>query len=144
MEVLTDFPERIRPGSTLLAGDDHTPLVVSQLRATDKALLITFEGFDDEQAVGTLRNQILYVRADNLPELPEGEYYHHQLLGLRVLDESGAQLGFLSEILETGANDVYLVVSPEGKEVLLPVIEGVVQKVDLNRGEMTVRAPEWL
>jgi len=94
--------------------------------------------------VAAFRNQYLYVRADELPPLPEGEYYHHQLLGLRVFDLQGNLLGVLSEILETGANDVYVVRDEGGSEILLPVIEGVILEVDLGARRLIVNPPEWL
>jgi 16S rRNA processing protein RimM len=143
MDIMTDFPERLRARKTVYVGDDHRPMKISHVRRQHTAMLITFEGVDDSEAVGAFRNQLVFVIADTLPDLPEGEYYHHQLLGMAVVDENGEPVGFLSEILETGANDVYLVISPEGKETLLPAIEAVVLEVNLERREMRVRLPEW-
>ena len=60
-----------------------------------------------------------------------------------MVDENGQKLGVLTEILETGANDVYVVQPPEGEEILLPVIEDVILNVDLERREMQVHPPEW-
>lgn len=143
MDVLTDFPERLMAEKTVYLGDEHRPLRITYLRSQDRAILISFEGYEDSDQAGTLRNQIVYVRSDALPDLPAGEYYHHQLLGLKVIGEDGTDLGFLSEILETGANDVYLVVSPEGQETLLPAIESVILGVDLETRMMRVRLQEW-
>ena len=143
MDVMTDFPERLHAGQTVFVGEAHQPMKITALRPQHMALLVTFEGIQDPDGVVPLRNQIVFVRADTLPELPEGEYYHHELLGISVVDEEGQPVGFLSEILETGANDVYLVISPEGKETLLPAIESVVLEVSLERREMRVRLPEW-
>jgi 16S rRNA processing protein RimM len=81
----------------------------------------------------------MYVSAADRPPLPEGEYYHHQLIGLRVMDDTGQFLGLISGILETGgANDVYVVTSQENRELLLPDIEDVVLSIDLKAGEMRV------
>jgi 16S rRNA processing protein RimM len=143
MDVLTDFPQRLRRKKTVYVGERHEPLVIETLRQQDRALLVSFEGFGDCDVVGRLRNDMVYVPNLNLPKLPDGEYYYHQLLELRVVDESGQEIGVLKEILETGANDVYLVRSEAGKEILLPVIEGVILNVDLERGEILVRPPEW-
>ena len=85
----------------------------------------------------------MYIKAEALPELPEGEYYHHQLLGLKVINEAGLEVGSLTEIIETGANDVYVATSAEGKETLFPAIESVILWVDLGRNEMQVRLPDW-
>jgi 16S rRNA processing protein RimM len=78
------------------------------------------------------------VRADDRPSLPDGEYYHHQLLGLRVISDTGQTLGRLVQILSTGANDVYIVRPEAGPDVLLPATDEVVQRVDLEQGEILV------
>lgn len=143
MEILTDFPERIRARRIVFVGDEHEKMRITHVRRHDRALLITFEGLESEETVGRLRNKIVYTRAVNLPDLPEGEYYHHQLLGMRVVTEDEKEIGFLSEILETGANDVYLIQSPDGQETLLPAIADVVLEVNVERREMRVRLPEW-
>lgn len=96
MDILTDFPERIRARRWVYVGDDHQKLRISHVRKADRTLLISFEGYDFDEAVGRLRNKLMFVRAENLPNLPEDEYYHHQLLGMRVVTEDGQEVGFLS------------------------------------------------
>ncbi len=144
MDVLTDFPERLRTGRTVYVGESHDPVRIVSVRGHDKELIIRFAGIATPEEAGRFRNAVLYVKASELPELPEGEYYHHQLLGLSVVDESGQVLGKLVNILETGANDVYMVETPAGKEILLPAVEEVILAVDLEHHEMRVRPPEWL
>jgi 16S rRNA processing protein RimM len=143
MEIITDFPERMRRGRELFLGDAHTPVILERGRSHPPFLLLKFRGFDTPDAVGEFRNHIVYVRADSLPPLPEGEYYHHQLVGLQVLTESGQSLGILSEVLETGANDVYVVTAEDGKEILLPAIREVILGVDLAEKTMRVRPQSW-
>lgn len=143
MDVLTDFPQRLRPRKVLYVGEAHEPLTLEAIRPQDQALLVTFVGLPDGDAVGRLRNQMVYVKVADLPKLPDGEYYHHQLIDLRVVDAQGQPLGVLTDILETGANDVYVVTTPAGTELLLPAIEKVIIKVDLERGEIQVHPPEW-
>jgi 16S rRNA processing protein RimM len=138
MEVITDFPERIRQGKTLHIGESHQPMRVAGLRVHGGNLLLAFEGIDTPEAAGQLRNQWVYVPADDRPALSEGEYYHHQLLGLQVISEDGLELGKITSILETGANDVYVVQSESGKEALLPAIESVILTIDLKKGQMIV------
>ena len=139
MDILTDFPERLVEGVLLYAGDSRLPLRIRSNRPNDKSMLISFEGYDTPESVGTLRNQIVYVPATDRPPLPEGEYYHHELLGLRVVDEVGQLLGEVTGILDTGgANDVYQIRTQNGQELLLPDIEEVVLKIDLKAGEMQV------
>lgn len=143
MDVLTDFPERMKPYRQLFLGDAHEPVTIEKIRWADQAMLIKFEGLDTAEDTGRFRNTLVYVRADQLPPLPEGQYYHHQLLGLRVMNDQGLFLGVLEQILETGANDVYLVRTPEEKELLLPAIEEVILSVNLDSGEMIVHLQEW-
>ncbi len=133
MEILTDFPERLHAGQTVYIGSEHKPLRLVSLRGQDQALLVSFEGITDRDVVGALRNEIVYIDGKRLPRLPEGEYYHHQLVGLRVVDENDTFIGMLEEILETGANDVYVVRGDAGRETLIPAIEPVILAVDIDR-----------
>jgi 16S rRNA processing protein RimM len=138
MEVYTDFPERLEVGMVLYAGETRQTLTLTRRRWHQDALLLTFEGYTTPESVGLLRNQIVYVRAAELPSLPEGEYYHHQLLGMQVVDDSGRLLGMVAEILETGANDVLVVRAESGREVLLPMIDEVVLDIDLKAKQIRV------
>ncbi len=144
MEVLTDFPQRLNAGKTVFIGDDHQAYQIIHRRAVDKGLLLTFSGLLDCDQVAVLTNKLVYVPVNSLPVLPEGEYYHHQLIGLVVIDESGTELGRISEIIRTGSNDVYVVQSAEGEELLLPALSDVILEVMLEQGAMRVRPPQWL
>lgn len=143
MEVLTDFPERLVPQKVVYLGDSHQPIKLRTVRNHDRYLLVSFEGLYDPDAVGAFRNELVCVRIDHLPELPEGQYYHHQLIGLVVLDEHEKKLGILTDILETGSNDVYVVTAEDGSEILVPALQDVILSVDLEKKEMRVHPPEW-
>lgn len=138
MDVLTDFPERLKPGKKMLVGAQHAPVQIRSVRGHDQALLIAFKGYDTPEQAGTFRNQILYSTVSDQPPLEEGEFYHHELIGLQVYDEQGAKLGELVEIMETGANDVYVVRPESGPEMLLPAIDEVVLEIDLEKKVMRV------
>ncbi len=144
MDVLTGFPERLRPGVTLFAGPEHEPIRLASVRGHERELIVALVGFETPEEIGRFRNTAVYIKAQGLPELPEGEYYHHELLGLQVVDEFGQKVGELMGIIETGANDVYVVKTPEDKELLLPAVEEVILEVNLEKGELVVRPPEWL
>jgi 16S rRNA processing protein RimM len=143
MDVLTDFPQRLRKNKVVYVGEEHESLTLQSVRSQDRALLVSFNGFGDCDIIGRLRNCNVYVKISELPALPEGEYYFHQLIDLRVVDQNGKELGVIDEILETGANDVYVVKDAEGHELLLPAIADVVIKVDLEKHEMQVHPPDW-
>ncbi len=142
-KVLTDFPERIKKGKRVYLGEDYQPIVIASARTHHQGLLICFEGLDSLDAVESLRSNTVYVKSDELPALPAGEYYFHQLIGLPVVSRNGSQVGVLKEILETGANDVYLIESPGGKEILVPAIESVIVEVNLEQNVIVVDPPEW-
>jgi 16S rRNA processing protein RimM len=84
------------------------------------------------------------VRATDVPSLPEGKLYQHELFGFQVVDENGDSLGALVEIIETGANDVYVVRNESGKEILLPVIPSVILETDPARQLIRVHLLEGL
>jgi 16S rRNA processing protein RimM len=138
MVVYTDFPERIQPDMTFFVGPRYQPLILIKRRPHARGMLVMFEGYQDRERVGELRNQHVHVRTSDRPPLEQGEYYHHQLLGLEVIDENGKPLGLLSSILETGANDVYVVRDQTGAEILVPAIDSVVLDIDLDHKHMRV------
>jgi len=144
MDVLTGFPERIQPGKIVFVGETHEPIAIVGVRGHNRELIIHLAGLETPEDTGRFRNATVYVKSTELPKLPEGEYYHHQLLGSKVVDEAGQELGSLTDILETGANDVYLVKTPDGKELLLPAVVEVILEVNLKRHEIRVRPPQWL
>lgn len=143
MDVLTDFPERLQAGKTIFVGESHQQFEIVHIRRHDPALLVTLQGIGDRESAGELRNQLVYVQSQGLPELPDGEYYHHQLIGLQVKDEAGNLLGTMEQVLETGANDVYLVRTTDGSEMLLPALHSVILNISPEKGVMIVRPLEW-
>jgi len=138
VEIYTDFPERLAPKTLIFVGAAHQPLTIRKRRPHKDGLLLAFEDITTPEQVGLLRNLMISIPAADRPPLPEGEYYHHQILGLSVVDEDGQELGKLAEILETGANDVYVVTRDDGTELLLPAISDVLLDVDLPRKTMRV------
>jgi len=138
-EIYTDFPERISPKKAIYLGEKHVKLVIASQRPHNEGLLLGFEGVITPEQAGRYRNQLLSIAASEVSALREGEYYFHELLDMHVVDVGGNPLGKLTEILETGANDVYVVTDLTGRELLLPAIPEVVLEVDLNSKTMKVR-----
>lgn len=138
LEIYTDFPDRIRPGTTIFVGDAYRPLKITRRRPHNDGLILGFEGVNTPEEAGKLRATMAYVPTADRPALPPGEYYHHQIIGLTVMDESGKQLGQLTEIIETGANDVYVVKPAQGSDILLPALKEVILDVDLSTKIMRV------
>ena len=144
MDVHTDFPERLKTGKTVFVGDSYEPMVMASLRPHASGLLVRFRGIKTPEGAGQYRNSWVYVPTGDRPALPEGEYYHHQLIGLTVVTDEDRELGMLVDVLETGANDVYLVRDADGKETLLPAIPEVVLEVRLADRQMRVHLLEGL
>ncbi len=144
MAVMTDFPERIQVGSVFLMGNRHEPITIKSIRQHNKGLIVGLEGCPDRTAVEGMSNKKLFVRADDRPPLPEGEYYLHELLGLQVITDQDAVLGHLVEMIETGATNVYVVRPEEGRDILLPAMDEVILAIDLEKKEMRVHLLEGL
>jgi 16S rRNA processing protein RimM len=100
-------------------------------------VVLSLEGVEDRDAADALRGWLVQVPEQEAWKLPKGQYYWHQIVGLDVVTTDGRKLGTVAEILETGANDVYIIKREDG-ELLLPAIKDVVKKISPERGEMVV------
>jgi 16S rRNA processing protein RimM len=143
MDLHTDFPERFKSGRKVYLGPQHEAATLGSVRAHAENLLIKIRGCDTPESVGKYRNTWVYVKASEVPPLPQGQVYKYELIGLDVIDDAGNSLGKLTEILETGANDVY-VVRDDKKEILLPAIPDVILKIDMESKVMTVHLIDGL
>jgi 16S rRNA processing protein RimM len=138
MDVYTDFPERLKAGTGVYVGETHNLLFLQSQRWHKDAMLVAFNGLNNLEEIGKFRNQLVFVRSDDRPSLPDGEYYHHQIVGLHVKNESDETLGTIVDVLETGANDILVIRNENGSELLVPVIDSVVTNIDLVVGELRV------
>ena len=140
VDVITDFPERLKPGTFVYHGDKKQPLKITRCRSHNDGLILGFEGINNAEQTAKYRAQMIYVKAEDRPGLPAGEYYHHQILGLKVIDENDVSLGIISEIIVTGANDVYVVTADSilGRDILIPAIQQVILDVNLEAKTMRV------
>ena len=123
------------------------PRRIESHRIHQNSILLKLQGVSTRNDAEALRGVRVSIRTHELPKLAEGEYYSHQLVGLRVVDENGQDLGELREVLATGSNDVYVITTPDGpdgKELLLPAIESVIRKVDLDARIINVVVPNGL
>ena len=137
IQLLSDNPARFQAGGALtVTGRTHT--VASCHHLPGGHALLRLEGLNDPYAARRLSGEWLIAPTESEPQLPEGEYYHYQLVGLTVITDQGENLGTIQEVLETGSNDVYVVKSESGGEILLPAISQVVRRIDLASGKMLV------
>jgi 16S rRNA processing protein RimM len=144
MDLHTDFPERIKPGRKVYIGEKHEAFTMDAVRVHGNGLLVKIRGFDTPETSGRFRNQWVYVKSTEVPALPEGKYYKHELIGLVVMTDVEEKLGILNEVLETGANDVYIIQKEDGKEILLPAIPDVVLNVNMTDRIMKVHLIDGL
>ena len=140
--MLSDVPERFDPGQTVHIGPNAFRVSSFTPHGYGHALL-QLDGVTTRDAAQQLVGQAVTVPETAAPFLEEGEYFHFQLLGLYVLTEEHEELGQITEILETGSNDVYVVSGPGG-EVLVPALADVVLEVRLDEGQMIVDLPDGL
>jgi 16S rRNA processing protein RimM len=137
----TDNPDRFRLNAVVhIQGRPHT---IQRIIPNNSFLLLHVSDINMLEDAAALTGAIIEVPDTDVPLLPEDAYYHFQLLELEVYDVSGARLGTLTQVLATGANDVYVIIN-EGNELLLPAIGDVIISVDLEQGRMNVAPPEGL
>jgi 16S rRNA processing protein RimM len=136
-DIITDFPERFVPGVRVFIGDPPLATEIIRARRDARTVTLALKSVGSRDEVEHLRDSWVLVQESDAHPLPEGQYYWHQLIGLRVKLENGDELGLLQDILETGSNHVYVVKS-HNREMLLPAIPEVIVDVDVHQGVMTV------
>jgi 16S rRNA processing protein RimM len=143
--IMTEFPERFDAMETVYVGNDDTVelLEVVSSRWSGERALLRFAGVHDRNDADKLRGLYLQIPVEEAMTLEEDAYYIYQLVGLSLVTDEGQPLGTLIEVIETGANDVYVVRGDQG-EILIPAINDVVLEVDLEAGLMTVHLIEGL
>ena len=136
---LTDFEDRFSPGaSVMLEGAERE---VEWSRPAHPGLVVKLRGIDNRTIADLFRGRYLEIPEDAVRPLPEGRFYHHQVVGLTVLTSSGKALGTIAEVLERPANDVW--VTRDGMvEHLIPATKDAVVEVDVSGGRVVVA--DWL
>jgi 16S rRNA processing protein RimM len=143
--VLTEFPERFETTSWVYLGSplEATPYRLKSYRWHKSHILLTLVGINNRTDAEKLKGQLVQVPLAEAVPLPEGVYYFHQMIGLEVVTTAGQRLGVVIQVLETGANEVY-VVDQDGREILLPAIADVVKTIDIEQGQMVVELIDGL
>ena len=140
VQPLTDFPERFHElGEVWVAPKSGEPtrrrITRTKRHETKGLLILQFAGAGTREHADKLVGAFIEIEADKAKDLPEGTYFEHDIVGLRVITPDGQDLGRITEILHTGANDVYVT-----RRCLIPAIEDVVKEVDLAAGKMVIEA----
>jgi 16S rRNA processing protein RimM len=141
--VLSEVEDRFAPGATLWLEDGRT-LTVESSRPHRGRLLVRFREVRDREQAEGLRRALLVVPESSSPSLPEGSWWDHQIEGCAVETDRGRALGTVREVIHTAANDVWSVVSEDGVETLVPVLNDVLASVDVAAKRIVVREIEGL
>lgn len=140
VHLMGDLPELLVPGQSfaLVKGASSRTVTLTMVQERAKGFLVRFAGWDRIEDVEAWVGGLLRVKVQDLPPLEEGQYYHYQLEGLKVLGADGEYLGVLVEVIPTGSNDVYCV-RGEGREILVPAIRDAIASIDLAAGTMRLK-----
>lgn len=135
VEPMTDFSDRFACGETMyLRG---SPITIESSKQRGNTLILKLVTIDNRNQAEELRNLFLEIPHSQLHILPEGEYYRFQLIGLKVLSSEGKSLGCVSDVIETGSNDVYEI-SSDDETFLIPATDEVIKSIDIVKGCMVV------
>ena len=144
--TLSDDPYRFESLEKVIFSSKHEEreLTIERVRYFKQTTILKFKGLDRIEDVERMKGGYLRVRREDALPLEEGEYYTADLIGMDVFLEDGTKLGTLSDVLQTGANDVYAVRTETGKEVLIPAIADCILTVEVEAQKMTVHLLDGL
>lgn len=142
----TDDVQRFKRLKNVLldSGKEKRNLKIQSVKFFKQFVILKFEEIDDINDVEKYKGSSLYVTRDQAVKLKKDEYFIADLIGLRVIAEEEKLEGILKDVMETGANDVYVIELSNGRELLLPAIKECVLSVDIEKGEMQIRLLEGL
>ena len=142
----TDDAERFLDLDYVLldTGRELRRLDIKNVRFFKNLVILKFDGIDNINDIEKYKGKDLWIPREEAQELGEDEYYIADLQGLNVVLEDGTEFGTLRDVMETGANDVYIIDSNEHGEVLLPAIKECILDVDLEKNTMTVHLMKGL
>ncbi len=125
-------------------GKEHITLEIEGVKFFKQFVILKFKGFDNINDIEKYRQKSLYVTRKNAVRLSRDEYFVADLIGMQVQNEDGENIGVLKDVMETGANDVYVITMNDGRELLLPAIKQCVLKVDVEAGYMQIHILDGL
>ena len=145
---LTDIPGRFHRLKRVLVKSTDSgksyQVEVTEARYHKGYVILKMRDVSSREDAEALKDAVLEVAPEDIETLPEGQYYHFEICGLRVYELSGEYLGEIREVLKPGGNDVYVVIKEDGRELLLPAIKDVIRNIDLKNRIAEVKLPEGL
>lgn len=142
----TDDSSRFKKLKTVMldTGKAKLPLEIEHVKFFKNMVILKFKGIDNRDDVEMWRQKDLLITREQAVKLEPDENFIVDLIGLKVMTDDGNELGVMTDVMQTGANDVYCVKTAEGKEVLLPAIKDCILNVDLEKQEMLVHVLDGL
>ena len=142
----TDDPNRFKRLKEVIldTGKEELVLEVEGVKFFKQFVILKFKGFDNINDIEKYRQKSLYVTRQNAVRLKKDEYFVADLMGMKVVDEQNAEIGVLKDVMETGANDVYVITMTDGRELLLPAIKQCILNVDMEDNVMQVHVLDGL
>ncbi len=142
----TDEKERFKDLKKVIldTGKEQKVLEIQSVRFFKNLVILKFKGIDNINDIEMYKGKDLLVTREDAVPLEEGEYFIADLLDLDVYSDEDEKIGVLYDVMQTGANDVYVVKTEEGKEILLPAIDECILDIDLEESRMTVHIMEGL
>lgn len=137
---LTDFVERFESMREVMVGDEL--LHIESVKYHKQFVLMKFREYPVREDAMRLTGRLLTVDRSEAAPLNEGEYYTFDIIGLKVFDSEGSELGTIENVLRTGSNDVYQARRSDGGELLIPALKAVVKEINIADGKMVVDMPE--
>jgi len=135
---LTEFPDRFHNLKTIFV-EDVGQLQLVSARSHKKFVLLKFTGIDTMDDARKLSGKLMKIDRKELIKLPEGRYYIFDIIGLTVVTEEGETLGIITDVLQPGSNDVYVVEQQGKSRLLVPAIKEVVKKIDIAAKQMIIK-----
>jgi len=140
---MTETPELFLDLDYLLVEDGET-LHITRSRFQKNMVLVSAEELTDMDMAEKLRNKHVLIRKEDLPDLPKGRFYVADLVGLSCVDETGHEIGKFKDTMQTGSTDVFVIVTSDGKEILVPANKDNILEISLEKRQIIVKLPEWI
>nr|WP_317282330.1 ribosome maturation factor RimM [uncultured Sellimonas sp.] len=142
----TDDADRFRKLKHVIldTGKEQLPLEIQNVKFFKKFVILKFKGIDNINDIEKYKGRPLFVTRENAVELKEDEYFIADMIGMEVVTEDGKVFGRLNDVMETGANDVYIIQSQEHGEVLIPAIKECILDVDIEEKRMKIHLMDGL
>lgn len=125
-------------------GKEQLTLEIQGVKFFKQFAILKFKGIEDINDIEKYKGKGLFVERSNAVELEEGEYFIADMIGMHVITDDKKEFGILKDVMETGANDVYVIETLDNKEVLIPAIKQCIVKIDIEKQEMEIHILEGL